>query len=265
MSGAAEASALLGPLQRIAREAGVLILKHYGGEIESRAKADRSPVTLADEEAEHAIVAALGPLLPGVPVVAEEEVARGGLPTFGGGGAPRRFWLVDPLDGTKEFIKRNGEFTVNIALVEDGRTVLGVVHLPALAITYAGALGVGATAQEGDSPARPIEARPAPARGLVVMSSRSHGDSDALKDFLGGKKIAAQLVAGSSLKFCRIAEGHADLYPRLGRTMEWDTAAGHAVLAAAGGRVTTLDGAELAYGKPGFENPHFIASGAPDA
>ncbi|MBX6321304.1 MAG: 3'(2'),5'-bisphosphate nucleotidase CysQ, partial [Rhodospirillaceae bacterium] len=210
------------------------------------------------------IVRELRALLPGVPVIAEEEVARDGAPDFGGGAVPRRFWLVDPLDGTKEFLKRNGEFTVNIALIEDGRPLLGIVHLPALGLTYAGLAGDGATVQEDGGPARAIAARRPPPEGLVVMSSRSHGDSAALQAFLVGRRLAAQLVAGSSLKFCRIAEGLADLYPRLGRTMEWDTAAGHAVLAAAGGRVTTLDGAELGYGKPGFENPHFVASGRPD-
>jgi 3'(2'), 5'-bisphosphate nucleotidase len=261
VTAATAGAALLAPLRRIAREAGAVILKHYGGEIDVRAKEDRSPVTLADEEAEHVIVPELRKLLPDVPVVAEEEVARGGLPKFEGNAAPRRFWLVDPLDGTKEFIKRNGEFTVNIALIEDGRPVLGVVYLPALSVTYAGVAGGGATTQQGDAAPQAIAARTPPTEGLVVMSSRSHGDSDALKDFLAGRRLASQLVAGSSLKFCRVAEGVADLYPRLGRTMEWDTAAGHAVLAAAGGRVTTLDGADLAYGKPGFENPHFIASG----
>jgi 3'(2'), 5'-bisphosphate nucleotidase len=261
MTAATAGVTLLEPLRRIARKAGEVILKHYGGEIDVRAKEDRSPVTLADEEAEHVIVPELRKLLPDVPVVAEEEVARGGLPKFDGAGAPRRFWLVDPLDGTKEFIKRNGEFTVNIALIEDARPTLGVVYLPALSVTYTGAHGSGATAQQGETPPQPIAVRTPPAEGLTVMSSRSHGDSDALKDFLAGRKLASQLVAGSSLKFCRIAEGLADLYPRLGRTMEWDTAAGHAVLAAAGGRVTTLDGKDLAYGKPGFENPHFVASG----
>jgi 3'(2'), 5'-bisphosphate nucleotidase len=170
---------------------------------------------------------------------------------------------VDPLDGTKEFIRRTGEFTVNIALVEDGVPTLGVVLAPALRKSFRGAQGVGAfAAQDGDC--RPIACRRPPVEGVTVVSSRSHGDAAALSAFLGGRRIASSACSGSSLKFCLVAAGEADLYPRLGRTMEWDTAAGHAVLAAAGGRVASLDGLDLTYGKPHFSNPHFVATGLPE-
>lgn len=246
----------------IARRAGESILAVYATDFAVRGKADASPVTEADERAEALIVPALQALAPGVPVVAEEAVAAGRVPAVG-----RRFWLVDPLDGTKEFVSRNGEFTVNIALVEDGVPVLGVVLAPALGAAgrlFAGAVGEGAWLEEAGAggPRRAIAARVPPAEGLTVVSSRSHGDAAALDAFLAGRPVARSVTAGSSLKLCLLAAGEADCYPRLGRTMEWDIAAGHAVLAAAGGRVDTLDGAPLRYGKPGFENPHFVAWGA---
>jgi 3'(2'), 5'-bisphosphate nucleotidase len=246
---------LLPPILELAGAAGAAILQHYGPEIEVRRKEDASPVTAADEEAEEVILAGLSRLTPEIPAVSEEAFARGEIAAH----APQRFWLVDPLDGTKEFLKRNGEFTVNIALIEGGRPVLGVVSAPALALAYAGAAGVGAREWRGGK-ARPIAVRQAPEAGLTVVASRSHGDAEALERFLEGRRVAVERQAGSSLKFCLVAAGEADLYPRFGRTMEWDTAAGHAVLAAAGGRVRTLAGEELGYGKPGFENPHFVAS-----
>ncbi|HSV68824.1 MAG TPA: 3'(2'),5'-bisphosphate nucleotidase CysQ [Methylibium sp.] len=246
---------LLPKLEAIARRAGEVILEVYRGDFDARSKADASPVTEADERAELVIVAALRALTPGIPVVAEEEVARGACPAVGA-----EFWLVDPLDGTKEFISRNGEFTVNIALIRDGAPLLGVVLAPALGRLFSGAVGVGAELEDAGGRRR-IAVRDVPADGLTVVGSRSHGDAAALDAFLGGRKVAALSAAGSSLKFCLVAAGEADLYPRLGRTMEWDIAAGHAVLAAAGGQVTTLAGAPMRYGKPGFENPHFVASG----
>ena len=239
----------------IARQAGDAVLEVYGGGFTVREKADASPVTEADEQAESRILAALLELTPEIPVVSEEAFSRGLAPRVDG-----RFWLADPLDGTREFVERNGEFTVNIALVENGEPSLGVVLAPALGQLFAGARGVGAFS-EGDGQRRRIACRRPPAEGLTVVSSRSHGDAASLADFLGGRPVAASRRAGSSLKFCLVAAGEADLYPRLGRTMEWDTAAGHAVLAAAGGRVETLDGRALTYGKPDFSNPHFVAAG----
>ena len=157
-------------------------------------------------------------------------------------------------------MNRNGEFTVNVALIEDGAPVLGAVLAPALGRLFLGAAGIGAFLEE-DGKRRPIHCRKPPAAGLTVVASRSHGDAAALDAFLAGRRVAALANTGSSLKLCLIAAGEADLYPRLGRTMEWDTAAGHAVLAAAGGSVRTLAGEPLHYGKTGLENPHFVASG----
>lgn len=248
---------LLDDVIGLAERAGAVILEYYGKETPARSKADRSPVTDADEAAEDLILPALAKLLPDVPAVAEESVARSGPPDIGTG----RFWLVDPLDGTREFLKRNGEFTVNIALVESGRPVLGVVHAPALALTFAANGADSAVRKDGSAPFRPIAARAIPESGAVVVASRSHGNAEALDRFLAEIEVAGVKQAGSSLKFGLLASGEADIYPRFGRTMEWDTAAGHAVLAAAGGRVETMDGHPLTYGKPGFANPEFVAFG----
>ncbi len=252
---------LLDDLALLARQAGAVVMGVYATDFAVRGKGDTSPVTEADERAEAVILAGLARLAPGIPVVAEEAVAAGCMPDVSGG----RFWLVDPLDGTREFVSRNGEFTVNIALIEHGAPVLGVVLAPAVGgpagRLFAGALGQGAWVEDGHG-RRPIHCRSVPAEGLTVVASRSHGDAAALDAFLAGRRVARLTNAGSSLKLCLLAEGAADLYPRHGRTMEWDIAAGHAVLAAAGGQVWLLDGsAPLAYGKPGFENPHFYAAG----
>jgi 3'(2'), 5'-bisphosphate nucleotidase len=171
-----------------------------------------------------------------------------------------RFWLVDPLDGTREFIDRNGEFTVNIALVEHGMPSLGVVYAPALQRLFAGASG-GIACVEDAGRRSTIRCRQPPTDGLTVVASRSHADMAALDAYLADTKVASWRRVGSSLKLCLVAAGEADLYPRLGRTMEWDIAAAHAVLGAAGGSVTDLAGTPLLYGKPGFENPHFVARG----
>jgi 3'(2'), 5'-bisphosphate nucleotidase len=248
---------LLHEIISIALAAGDIIMDIYGGPVEVKTKDDSSPVTLADEAAEKHILAALKALTPNIPVVAEESVAAGAIPDISGG----RFWLVDPLDGTKEFISHNGEFTVNIALVINGSPVLGVVHAPAIGRTFYGAKDEGAFCFE-DGEAHAIAARPAPTDGVVVVTSRSHGAGEELDAFLSDLKIASTSHAGSSLKFCLVAAGEADVYPRFGRTMEWDTAAGQAVLMAAGGRVDTTAGEPLLYGKEGLENPHFIACGA---
>jgi 3'(2'), 5'-bisphosphate nucleotidase len=242
-------------LARITRDAGALILDIYGTDFAVRGKQDQSPVTEADESAEKLIVPALLAMAPGVPVVAEEAVAAGRIPEV-----QDMFWLVDPLDGTKEFISRNGEFTVNIALVHRGRPVLGAVLAPALGRLFLGDVGRGAWLEDAAG-RREIRCRAAPREGLTVVASRSHGDAAALDAFLAGRRVASLVGAGSSLKLCLIAAGEADLYPRLGRTMEWDIAAGHAVLAAAGGTVCDLSGQALGYGKPGFDNPHFVAAG----
>ena len=251
-----ERRALLDSLHGVALDAGRAILAHYADEIAIDITADRSPVTEADRAAEAVILAGLARLAPAIPVVAEEQAAAMGLPTD----AARRFFLVDPLDGTREFLKRNGEFTVNIALIEDGRPTLGTVHLPALGLTYRGADGEAHAIDAAGR--RAIRARAASPEGLTVLISRSHLDKEATDAFMKTIAVKETVIAGSSLKFGRIAEGRGDLYVRLGRTMEWDTAAGHAVLEAAGGSVRTMDGASLGYGKPGFENPHFLARGA---
>ena len=186
--------------------------------------------------------------------------------------AARTFWLVDPLDGTREFVARNGEFTVNIALIHAGAPVLGVVLLPVSGRLFSGVVGHGAWEQGAGEQAarRALRVRAVPADGLCVAASRSHSDEMALQAFLqrlmqgqpAMPRVASRISAGSSLKFGLLAAGQADVYPRFGRTMEWDTAAGHAVLAAAGGSVCTLDGQPLRYGKPGYENPHFVAWGS---
>ena len=256
--------ALLAAVEALAEEAAVLVLQVYATDFAVQGKADASPVTLADEQAEACIVAALHRLTPEVPVVAEEAVARGLVPALAGESG-RRFWLVDPLDGTREFISRNGEFTVNIALIEDGLPVLGVMQVPAQQRRYAGLVGQGAWLADSRGRRRIACRAQTSDAELVVASSRSHGDDAAMAAWLASTGLASRPLshraAGSSLKFGLVASGEADLYPRLGRTMEWDTAAGHAVLRAAGGEVLTLAGEVLRYGKPGFENPHFVARG----
>jgi 3'(2'), 5'-bisphosphate nucleotidase len=248
--------ALLQQLTPLIREAGKVVMAVYATDFDVTRKGDESPVTQADQKAEAVILAGLALLAPGVPVVAEEAVAAGHVPDV-----RDRFFLVDPLDGTKEFISRNGEFTVNIALIEGGVPVLGLVYAPAIGRLFAGALDVGAWLEDVEGH-HAIRCRAVPADGLTVVASRSHGDESALDAFLGERKVASRTNAGSSLKLCLVAAGEADLYPRLGRTMEWDIAAGDAVLRAAGGSVRVVaSGALLAYGKPGFDNPHFYAAG----
>jgi len=248
---------LLPALEALARRAGSAILEIYAGEIEVRHKADSSPVTLADERAEAIILPGLADLAPGWPVVAEEQVAAGHAPTIGAGPV----WLVDPLDGTKEFIRRNGEFTVNIGLLVDLVPVAGVVLAPAAGVLWSGAPGQ-AWRVEPDGTRHPITCRPRPDTGIKVVTSRSHNQPEALERWRARFASSELTFAGSSLKFCRVAEGSADVYPRFGPTCEWDTAAGHAVLLAAGGVVETFDGLPLGYGKPRFLNPDFLARGA---
>jgi 3'(2'), 5'-bisphosphate nucleotidase len=249
---------LLIALDGLAKRAGEAIMRFYRPEgQEGDRKADGSPVSEADRAAEAIILAGLRDLAPRYPIVAEEAMAAGDRPEIGGG----PFWLVDPLDGTREFLSGHGEFTVNIALIDAGHPVAGVVHAPALGRTYRGAFGWGAWRGIEAEPRAAIRARFPPEDGLWVVSSRSHGDREALSEYLGSLKVAGERRVGSSLKLCVVAEGEADLYARFGPTMEWDIAAGHAVLLAAGGAVQTVDGRPLTYGKPGFENPHFVALG----
>ena len=201
------------------------------------------------------IVARLAAETPDIPIVAEESVADGDIPKIG-----QQFWLVDPLDGTREFVAGREEFTVNIALIESGRPTLGVVGVPVRDEIYLGIAGQGAWYSVGEHPRKKIGVRSIPRSGRVAVATRSHGNPET-DAWLKKENITESVRAGSSVKFCLLAAGKADVYPRFGRTMEWDTAAGHAVLAAAGGRVETLEGQELIYGKSGFENPYFIAHG----
>jgi 3'(2'), 5'-bisphosphate nucleotidase len=252
----AEAAELIEVIRAAALAAGAAILEVYAQPFAVEQKADQSPVTRADQLAEAIIIERLRSAAPAIPIIAEELAAAGGLPAA----APRRFWLVDPLDGTKEFIRRNGEFTVNIALIEETRPIMGVVHAPALRVTYFAVGGQAWRQRDGGSP-EPIAARPVPPAGPIVLHSRSHADESRLADYIAALSGAKRSLAGSAVKFGLVASGEADLYPRFGPTMEWDTAAGQAVLEAAGGRVMTLDGAPLGYGKPGFRNPDFLARG----
>jgi 3'(2'), 5'-bisphosphate nucleotidase len=248
---------LLEPLARVARDAGSAILRVYATDFDVRHKADRSPVTDADVQAESVIVAALTQLTPDIPIVSE-EAAETATPEVG-----ERFWLVDPLDGTREFVRRTGEFTVNIALVQERRPVLGLIYAPALGRLYVGSTEHGAYAESAGQ-RRPIACRSPSSQGLEVVTSRSHQEPASWRVLLGAKVVASHSTAGSSLKFGLVASGEADAYPRTGRTWEWDTAAGHAIVAAAGGRVMCADGAELRYGKAKFVNPAFVACGKLD-
>jgi 3'(2'), 5'-bisphosphate nucleotidase len=254
-----------------ARRAGDAILRRYDGNVEVEYKADNSPVTAADRAAEDIILADLARQAPDLPVIAEEKAAAGDLPVGGG-----RFFLVDPLDGTKEFIKRNGEFTVNIALVEDGTPRFGVIYAPALGrlfFTISETEAVETRLAASDKtprlntlPLKPLRVRePGPER-LVAVASRSH-INEATEAFLARHKIVETRSSGSSLKFCLVAAGEADVYPRLSPTNEWDTAAGHAILRAAGGTVLTAEGGPLLYGKFAnkYVNPGFVAWGKPPA
>jgi 3'(2'), 5'-bisphosphate nucleotidase len=249
---------------KLAQDAGKAIMRIYATQLAVAEKADRSPVTEADIEAEKIIVRGLAEHWPKIPIVAEELSSRGEAPEV-----DAAFFLVDPLDGTKEFISRNGEFTVNIALIENGKPVLGVVYAPAINRIYwgdtkTGTASASALAITDDLASvtwQRCHTRATPLKGATAVASRSHRDAET-EQFLKAQKIEHIIAAGSSLKFCQLAEGLADVYPRFGRTMEWDIAAGQAVLVAAGGSVSTVDGKPMKYGKPKFENPAFIARGA---
>ena len=253
----AELKRLLDALILLIRDAGRVVMEVYDSDFDVEEKQDESPVTAADRLAEAVILDGLRQLTPGIPIVAEEAVSGGVVPDVS-----EHFWLVDPVDGTKEFISRNGEFTVNIALISHGRPVLGLVLAPALSRLFHGGEGLGAWVENAQG-TRAIRVRAVPDAGLTVVGSRRHGDQSAEEALFAGRQVAERKSVGSSLKLCLVAEGGADVYPRFGRTMEWDIAAGDAVLRAAGGTVVTLDGKVLGYGKPGFDNPHFVAWGQP--
>jgi 3'(2'), 5'-bisphosphate nucleotidase len=247
---------LLAPLLDIARAAGQEIMRVYATEFTVEMKEDRSPVTDADYAAHKLIVADLKRITPDLPVLSEESAD---IPF-----AERRrwdsYWLVDPLDGTKEFINKNGDFTVNIALIQDGVPIVGVVHVPVTGMSYYGSVGVGAFKRDQDGQASAIKVRKLiEGKPVKVVASRSHR-GELLDGYLAKLGPHETVSRGSSLKFCLVAEGSADVYPRLGPTSEWDTGAGHAVVLAAGGQVIGMDGAPLGYNrKESLLNPHFIA------
>jgi 3'(2'), 5'-bisphosphate nucleotidase len=259
---------LIGELTALVSKAAAVIMAVDPGSASRRAKSDLSPVTEADEAAEAVLLAGLAQLFPGLPVVSEEAAAQSTPPPPGA-----NFLLVDPLDGTREFLAGRGEFTVNVALIVDGRPTLGLVAAPALELIWRGVVGRGAQRLRLAPGAAPgaaqevaaIRARPRPEQPVAVVS-RSHLDPETVA-YLAAVPGVERLVSGSSVKFCRLAEGSADLYPRLAPTCEWDIAAGHAVLVAAGGAVTAPDGSPLIYGQAarGFLVPRFLAFGDPAA
>jgi 3'(2'), 5'-bisphosphate nucleotidase len=253
----ADPCALLEPVTRLARVAAQKILAIYDSEFAIEEKADRSPLTEADLASHNAIVAGLKALTPGLPVLSEESSE---LP-YAQRSLWQRYWLVDPLDGTREFIKRNGEFTVNIALIEGGVPVLGVVHVPVSGVSYFACRGRGAFKEESGREARPISVRQLPEGPIRVVGSRSHR-GDSLNRFLENLGEHEMVGMGSSLKLCLVAEGVADIYPRLGPTSEWDTAAAQCVVEQAGGHVTDTDMQPLRYNtKNSLLNPHFLVFG----
>ena len=244
---------LLKALVVAARAAGAEILKLVEAGFEIETKHDESPVTVCDRAAEHIILEFIRQAAPGVPVIAEEEVAAGRIPEHGD-----TYFLVDPLDGTKEFVRGGEDYTVNIGLIAGGKPILGVVYQPACDKLWAGLVGEGAFL-EAEGERKPIHCRPLGEQRAAV-ASKSHftqSTADYLAEAIG---LCDHVSVGSSLKFCIVAEGKADIYPRLSPTSEWDTAAGHAVLLAAGGRVDGLDGTPLEYGKKAFLNPGFCAT-----
>jgi 3'(2'), 5'-bisphosphate nucleotidase len=250
-------AALLELAAGLAQRAGEVILSVRARGFETLRKADRSPVTEADHAAELLIVEGLRAATPGIPVIAEEEIEAGAAPQPG-----REYWLVDPLDGTREFAAGRDEFTVNIGLIRDGRPVLGAVGVPAYGELFGGMLGPPASAWKQTPAGRTaIAARNPPHEGMHVLASRHYAGDPRLDTFLEGRRVQRVTNIGSALKIVRLAEGAGDLYPRFGRTMEWDTAAPQAILEAAGGRLCAMDGQELAYGKPDWANPPFLCTG----
>lgn len=251
---------LIDPVVGLAEEAGRAILEVYSTDFDVQSKDDESPLTQADLASNRVISAGLASLTPAIPVISEES----GLPDFDVRRSWDRYWLVDPLDGTREFVNRNGEFTVNIALIERNRPVLGVVHVPVQGKTYTGCEGAGAARRESGEAPVSIHVAQASGDPVRVVGSRSHRGTS-LDAYLAAIGKHVMVPMGSSLKFCVVAEGRADLYPRLGPTSEWDTAAAQAVVEQAGGRVVTLDGKSMKYNmKSDILNPHFLVIGAAD-
>ena len=251
---------LIEPVVALTVDAGRAILEVYSTDFDVQSKDDESPLTLADLASNRCILAGLRELTPELPVISEES----GLPEFAQRRSWRRYWLIDPLDGTREFVNRNGEFTVNVALIENNEPVLGVVHVPVQNKTYVGCRGAGSTLREGGQAPAAIRVAAASREPVRIVGSRSHRGAS-LDAFLAGLGDYDLVPMGSSLKFCVIAEGKADLYPRLGPTSEWDTAAAQAVVEQAGGRVVTLDGPAMTYNsKAEILNPHFFVIGATD-
>ena len=254
-----DSESLIAALADITRRAGAAILEIYGTEFEVQTKSDRSPLTEADLAAHDVIATALRALTPNIPLLSEESTP----PPYADRRRWQRYWLVDPLDGTREFVNRNGEFTVNMALIENGQPSLGLVGVPTQGKVYVGHVAARRAECHDGGTVRQLGGRPmAEGRPLTVLASRSHGN-ERLEQYLQAlakmfSRIERRSV-GSSLKLCLLAEGGADLYPRLGPTSEWDIAAAHAVLAAAGGAIWRLDGESVAYNKPSFLNPDFIA------
>ena len=243
-------------LIRLVDEAGIKIMEIYRTEFSVQNKKDNSPVTAADQKAEKIIVDGLRELTPDIPVVAEEEISQGAEVNISG----NIFWLVDALDGTREFINKREEFTVNIALVSEETPILGVVGVPAKEDLYYG-VNAGKALVRKNGVFHQIKARKPPVKGAIMIASRSHGDKKEVQKLLNTMPNAELKIAGSSLKFCLIAEGKADIYPRFGHTREWDTGAGDAILRAAGGSVRTPNGSPIIYGKEHFLNDDFIARG----
>ena len=247
---------LLPSLCQTARKAGEAILDVYRQNFAVSNKIDDSPVTAADLAAEACILSSLAKLTPDIPAISEEDFYKGSIPDISSG----VFWLVDPLDGTKEFVKKNGNFTVNMGLIAQGVPVAGVLYAPVGEMLYF-ANGSSAFMQRNNGPVHPILTRAVPAEGMDVLSSRTHRNPGRFDAFIKPFPVKQIRHYGSSLKMGMIAAGEADLYPRFGLTMEWDTAAGHAIVNAAGGAVLQPDGSPLIYGKPGFKNPPFVVWG----
>ncbi|MFN8694288.1 MAG: 3'(2'),5'-bisphosphate nucleotidase CysQ [Holosporales bacterium] len=246
-------TAYLAALLPVTEQAGAAIMRYYRMPIDVHRKDDNSPTTIADAAAEEIILKALSALTPDIPVVAEEAVAEGRIPVLPDNAT---FWLVDPLDGTKEFLKQTDQFTVNIGLIVNGVPVFGIVGAPALGVLYYGYPGFCAVRRGEDEVVLPRRTAATPP--YRVVTSKSHADAGDIKELLGDIPIKSMVPAGSSLKFCLVADGSADFYPRRGTTMEWDTAAGDAVVRAAGAVVLGLDGQPLQYQKPEFRNSGFV-------